>query len=247
MKPLLRSAPVSRLLGLLVWGWMVLINRTTRWSVEGDETARAAFSAGNGVVVAAWHSRIMLLPAGWVRMMRHWPGRRAPGAMLISLSPDGEPVNHAIAHLGLQSIRGSKTNKKKRDKNKGGARAIAEAVQLLRAGGALCITPDGPRGPAGEVSLGAVLMAQRSGAPLLPYALSVSHARRLKTWDRFILPFPFARGAIVFGPPVYPAAGKRPQDLQAELQAGLDEATRRADALVAAPARRDGRRLRDAA
>lgn len=246
MKSLLRSGPVSRLLGLMIWGWMALINRTTRWQVEGDAAARAAFAEERGIVMAAWHSRIMLLPAGWTRMMRRWPGLRAPAAMLISLSADGEPVARAIGHLGLEAIRGSKGNRKKRKKDKGGARAVAEAVQLLRAGGGLCITPDGPRGPAEEVSLGAALLAQRSGAIIIPYALSATHARRLDTWDRFILPFPFGRGAIVFGEPVRPTPEKRPQDLQAELQASLDAATRRADALIAAGGDSDDR-LRAAA
>ena len=226
---------------------MVVINRTTRWQVEGDAEARAAFAEDGGIIIAAWHSRIMLLPVGWVRMMRHWPGLKAPGAMLISLSRDGEPVARAIGHLGLQSIRGSKMNNRKREKDKGGARAVAEAVQLLRAGGGLCITPDGPRGPVEQVSLGAVLMARRSGAAILPYALSASRARRLNTWDRFIFPFPFGKGAIVFGAPVRPAPGKRASELQAELQAALDQATRRADALVGHSTDGDGGSLRAAA
>lgn len=247
MKSLMRAGPVSYLLGLLIWSWMALINRTTRWQVEGDTRAREAFTEDRGIVIAAWHSRIMLLPAGWTRMMKRWPGLRAPAAMLISLSPDGEPVARAISHLGLEAIRGSKGNRKKRDKDKGGARAVAEAVQLLRAGGGLCITPDGPRGPAEEVSLGAALLAQRSGAIIIPYALSATHVRRLSTWDRFMLPFPFGRGAIVFGEPVRPGDGKRPQDLQAELQDALDVATRRADEIVSRSGGGDDDRLRTAA
>ena len=189
MKSLLRSSIVAALLGRLIWVWMVLIARTVRWTVEIDPEARRAWEQNDGVVVASWHSRILLLPSGWVRFIRSWKDRVNRGAMLISLSPDGEAVARAIDHLELHAIRGSAANKKKR-KDKGGARAIAEAARLLKSGCAVCITPDGPRGPAERVSPGAIMIAQRAGAPIVPYALSVNPCHRLSTWDRFIIPFP---------------------------------------------------------
>ncbi len=228
MKGFLRSQPVIVLLGGLIWLWMALIARTVRWRVDGADAARAAWAQGGGTLVTAWHSAILLLPAGWVREMRDWPGRAGPGAMLISLSADGEPVARAIRNLGLTPIRGSRGNARKRGKDKGGARAIVEAVGVLRKGGAVCMTPDGPNGPAEEAGLGPILIAQRAGATLLPYALSVSRQHRLDTWDRFILPLPFSRGAIVFGAPLRAAAGDDPEHLRAELQRRLEAANDRA-------------------
>lgn len=231
MKSLLHSSFVAALLGRLIWAWMALVARTVRWTVEVDAQARDAWRDNDGVVVASWHSRIMILPVGWIRFIRGWKDRVNKGAMLISLSPDGEAVARAINHLGLHSVRGSAANKKKR-KDKGGARAIAEAVRLLKSGTAVCITPDGPRGPAEVVSPGAVMIAQRAGAPIVPYALSVKPAWPLNTWDRFIIPFPFTRGAIVIGPPIATPRTAEPDTLQAELQTRLDAATRRADMLA---------------
>ncbi|KCZ94170.1 lysophospholipid acyltransferase family protein [Hyphomonas johnsonii] len=232
MKFLFRSKPVVILIGFLIWSWMALVARTVRWHVEGEGEARQAWQASQGIVVAAWHSRILLLPTGWTRMIRHWPGRTAPVAMLISLSGDGEPVARAIGYLGLSAIRGSAGNKKKAGKDKGGTRAIVAAARLLRDGGGLCITPDGPRGPRETVSLGAILIAQRAGAPILPYALSSRPAKRLSSWDRFIIPFPFTTGAIVFGPVLETPRSADPEMLRAELQRRLDTATRRADKLA---------------
>ena len=111
-------------------------------------------------------------------------------------------------------------------------KATAEAVKLLKSGKAVCITPDGPRGPAEKVSPGAIMIAQRAGVPILPYALSIRPAKRLSTWDRLILPLPFARGAIVFGAPMDTDRARAPDEIQAELQKRLDEATRRADMLA---------------
>lgn len=232
MKSLFRSKPVTIMLGFLIWMWMALVARTIRWTIEGEEHVQQAWETQPGVVVAAWHSRIMLLPAGWIRHMKHLDGRIRNGAMLISLSPDGEAVARAIDHLGLKSVRGSAANKKKTNKDKGGVRAIAEAVRLLKSGTAVCITPDGPRGPAEVASPGAVMIAQRAGTPIIPYALSVRTAKRLDTWDRFIIPFPFSKGAIVYGPAIDAPRDASPQTLQALLQKRLDEATRRADMLA---------------
>lgn len=232
MKALIRSKPVTVFLGGVIWCWMVLVAHTTRWKVEGIEPARDLWQASDGMIVGAWHSRIMLLPSGWIRHMRHWGGRIGQGAMLVSLSPDGEAVTRAIGHLGLRPIRGSAANKKKARKDKGGARAIAEAVRLLKSGTAVCITPDGPRGPAEEVSPGAILIAQRAGVSLLPYALSARPAIRLGTWDRLILPLPFSRGAIVYGPPMEAPRDADPEELRLAFQKRLEDATRRADKLA---------------
>ena len=232
MKSLLRSGPVSSLLGLVIWCWMVLVARTTRWTIEGHEKARELWSGPDGLVFAAWHEQVFLLPSGWSQNLRGWPERPGGVAMLISLSPDGEPVAKAIEHLGITSIRGSKGNARKRDKDKGGTRALAEAIRLLKNSGTLCITPDGPRGPALEISPGALLLAQRAGATLVPYALKVASARRMKTWDRLIVPLPFGKGAIVYGRPLVADRSISIDQLQTQFQERLDEANQRAEELV---------------
>lgn len=232
MKSLFRSRPVTVLLGFLIWSWMALIGRTVRWTIEGATDARASWASAPGLVVAIWHSRIMLIPSGWTRLIRHWPGRTGDVSMLISMSGDGEAVARAMRHLGVGTIRGSGGNKKKSTKDKGGARAIIDGVKLVRSGGALCITPDGPRGPREQVSLGAILIAQRAGAPILPYAVTTWPAKQLNSWDRFVIPFPFTKGAIVFGPLLETPRQADPETLRAELQRRLDAATRRSERLA---------------
>ncbi len=218
----------------MIWAYMALCGRTIRWRVEGLEAARTSWASHDAIIVAAWHSTILTLPTGWTKFMRKWPGRRAPSAMLISLSDDGEPVARAIQHLGLESIRGSKANKRKR-KDKGGGAAIAAATRLLKAGGALCITPDGPRGPRQRAGLGPILIAKRADAAILPYALATSPSWRLKTWDRFQLPLPFARGAIVFGEVITTKETPAPEAMRNLLEVRLNTATSRAETLCGAP------------
>ncbi|MEM6410020.1 MAG: lysophospholipid acyltransferase family protein [Pseudomonadota bacterium] len=230
----MRSTPVAMALGALIWAYMALCGRTIRWRVEGLDTAKATWAKPSGLIVAAWHSTILTLPTGWTKFMRRWPERAAPSAMLISLSRDAEPVARAIRHLGLEGIRGSSTYKRK-SKDKGGGAAVAEASRLLRSGGAVCITPDGPRGPRQRAGLGPIVLARRANVPILPYALATAPSKRLSTWDRFQIPIPFARGAIVFGEPVTLAKAGSPEAMRKELESALNVATRRAEALCGAP------------
>lgn len=233
MKSLLRSPLIASLLGYIIWAWMALVGRTTRWRIEGADEARAFLKDhSSGLIFACWHETILLMPSGWNQSVRHWPERPARAAMMISLSPDGAAVAEAIRHLDIDVVRGSTSNKKKADKDKGGGRAIAEASKRLREGSYICMTPDGPRGPRRRASPGAVTLGQRAGAVIVPYAIASKPAPRLNTWDRFIIPLPFARGAIVFGPPIRCGRAASLDALTEALQTGMDIATRRAEDLA---------------
>jgi len=232
MKNLLRNGLVTSFLGWVIWLYMALCNRTIRWRTEGEDQARTLWLAHPSVIIGAWHSTILLLPSGWNQVIRKWPQQKLRSAMLISLSKDGEPVAKAIKHLGLEAVRGSSTHKKKK-RDKGGMKALAEALRLLKQGGAICITPDGPRGPAQVAQNGPVIMAQRTGTPILPYAIVSAPAKRLDTWDGFRIPYPFSRGAIVFGVPVLPTKDTQREDLRQQLEDNLNTAMRRAEEIVA--------------
>ena len=234
MKSLFRSAPVVAVLGTLIWAYMALCGRTIRWRIEGLEGAQSDWQAYEGIVVASWHSTILTLPTAWTRYMRRWPTRKAACAMLISMSADGEPVARAIRHLGLESIRGSSSYKRK-SRDKGGREALMEAVKLLKQGGAVCITPDGPRGPRQRVGRGPIMIAKRGNAAILPYALATAPSKRLSSWDRFQIPLPFARGAIVFGEAIDTRQTDDIGEMRHLLETRLNEATRRAETLCGAP------------
>lgn len=240
MKSVLRSPLFVAVMGYVIWVWMAFVAHTVRWTVEGEGDARAVHGSREpGLIIACWHETILLMPSGWLRYIRHWPERRGRTAMMVSLSPDGAAISEAVERLDLDVVRGSASNKKKINKDKGGVRAIAEASKRLRDGGIVCMTPDGPRGPRRVASAGAVTLAQRSGAAILPYAVSSRPAIRLDSWDRMILPLPFARGAIVFGPPIDCARERTPDELREALQIGMDTATRRAEELAGYPAQPD--------
>ena len=113
---------------------------------------------------------------------------------LISPSVDGEIGAMLVRSMGAVAIRGSSTYT--------GARALRDYYQALtQQSVSPAITPDGPRGPARKAKPGAILLSQMSRRPIIPMAYAASRATNIQ-WDRFVIPWPFARIAIVIGEPL---------------------------------------------
>lgn len=135
-------------------------------------------------IFALWHGHLLPLL---------WHHRRQGVIILISEHHDGELVARAAESLGYGLIRGSST--------RGADRALISLVRELNAGHEVAITPDGPRGPAETFAPGALVAAQRSDSFILPVAASADRAWRLRSWDRFVIPKPFARITIAYATP----------------------------------------------
>jgi len=230
MKGLVRNPAIQIVMALLLTGYLKLVLATMRWRREGEPIAEAARSSGNGLIVCLWHGRIALSPASWPLKARTGPEPRA----LISLSPDGAFLARAMSWMGVPAIRGSSTKTSDRAKPKGGAAAFREALAWLEGGGGLALTPDGPRGPAGQMAAGAIQLSKMAGAPVLLVGLACSPAIRLSSWDRTVVPLPFARGAVVWAGPFTAPEDADVAALQAEWSRELSEATARAEALTRA-------------
>jgi hypothetical protein len=97
-----------------------------------------------------------------------------------------------VRAFGLETVRGSTS--------RGGARALLELVATLRRGRDVAVTPDGPRGPRHEFAPGALVAAQRAGAAVIGVAAHVDRAWRLRSWDAFEIPKPFARITVAYTP-----------------------------------------------
>lgn len=224
MRPV-RHRAVQAMLSRLMAAWMRLCLSTIRWRREQHDLVEAAWAEGGPVIVAFWHSRIALAPAAWDHR------RGQPARALISRSPDGQFIADAVARLGFPAIRGSSQRKDSPERAKGGAQALRDALKWLKQGGAVAVTPDGPRGPAREMAEGLPVMARMSGAPVLLLGLACRPAIRLNSWDRAMLPLPFGRGAMVWDR-VQIGRDADPASVVADWTARLTAVEARADALV---------------
>lgn len=224
LKKLSRHPAVQATLARLVAGWLSFALRTTRWTVEGDDTIRDLACTGH-VVVAFWHEALPLMPQLFRHARRHRPDLRT--SALASRHSDGRLLGGILAAFGIGVVHGSS----RRDgRERGGAAGTLALLDGLEHGIVAAITPDGPRGPRRRAAPGVAQLAGLSGAPVLAFGAMTRHHIRLPTWDRLVLPLPFGRGAIVCGAPIaVPREGWEAQLPQ--IEAGITAATLRAEAL----------------
>ena len=180
-----RIAWITRVGAFLVrvLGW------TWRIRVSHDEEVRRLRAAKQPIIFALWHGQLLPL------VYHH---RNEGVAVLISEHADGEIIARIATSLGFNTVRGSSS--------RGAARALLGLARVLGEGHDVAITPDGPRGPAKSFAPGSAIVAQRTGAAVIGVAVSAASAWRLKSWDSFMIPRPFARVQIAYSDATYSAA-----------------------------------------
>jgi lysophospholipid acyltransferase (LPLAT)-like uncharacterized protein len=160
-----------------------LIGMTVKIETPGYDRYR---QMQQSMIFAGWHGRT-LLAANFFRGKGIWT--------IISQSNDGDLQNRIFKRFGFHTIRGST--------GRGGAKALIECIKILRAGATMAFTPDGPRGPSGIVQDGIMVMAQKSGAILVPVGVSATRRWLAPTWDKYMIPKPFSRAVMIFGEPIH--------------------------------------------
>lgn len=213
----------ERLRGLLCWltaGYIRLVHATGRWDVVGGEAPARLWEAGEPFILAFWHGRILMMPKSWRRAV--------PIHMLISQHRDGQLIARTVAHFGIRWLAGSST--------RGGSAALRTMLRVLKAGECVGITPDGPKGPRMRSSDGIVNVARLSGCPIVPATFAVRRRTVLRSWDRFVVAWPFSRGVFVWGRPIHV-----PRDADAAVLAACQrEVEAELNAITAAADRRCG-------
>lgn len=194
------------------------LSRTLRVREVNSEDIQARLAAREGQILVTWHGQT-LIPMHYMR--------DRGVVVMVSPSRDGDIQARVFDRYGWQPIRGSTS--------RGGARALMSAVKHLREGRTLALAPDGPRGPAEIPHTGAVFMAWKSGCPLVPAGISAWPHWHMKSWDRYLVPRPFARTAIVFGEPIIVPPESTEEDIIAtrwDLRDSLVYLTARAEEMV---------------
>ncbi len=160
------------------------LSLTWRLHKVNPEVLSGVRGKGRPVVFAFWHGHILPL------IHAH---RNENITVMVSEHQDGEIIARIAAAFGFPSVRGSSS--------RGAVRSLLALVRVVEGGGDVGVTPDGPRGPARTFAPGVLLAANRSGAPLVTIAAHADRAWRLRTWDGFVVPKPFARISVAYGKP----------------------------------------------
>ena len=140
---------------------------------------------GKSAVFAIWHCQMLPL------IFSH---RRSGMGTMASQSKEGDLIARVLKRLGYEITRGSST--------RGGGRALVSMRRLIKNGHDAVITVDGPKGPRYTVKPGIILAAKQNGGVITPALINCKHAKRFNSWDRFLLPPPFAGIDITYAPPM---------------------------------------------
>lgn len=207
-----------------VLGWLGdlafrLVAATCRIRVHGGEGLRSPGQCSTGHIYALWHGRLLL------GALAH---RGRGTVVLVSQHADGEVMARILVRHGYRPVRGSST--------RGGGEALREMTALAQFGSReFAVTPDGPRGPRHRAQVGVVLLASRTGCPIVPSSASARSGRFFDSWDRFLLPRPFTRVEVVYGEPLPVPVGldeRGIEEWRQRVETALNEVEAEADRLA---------------
>lgn len=178
-RALIRAADLAFYLAIM------LIGSTIRWEVEGLEHLNTVRRNGKQPIFCLWHDRIF---AGTFFL-------RDRGIVVItSQSLDGEYIARFLKRFGFGTVRGSSS--------RGGVRALVEMIRHMRRGLSMAFTVDGPRGPRYVAKTGAIVLAKKTGNPIMPFSVECSRYWTVKSWDRMQIPKPFTRARFIVAGPI---------------------------------------------
>ncbi len=196
-KNLLRSKTFAR----LVYGSIRLYSATLRLSVINEKPWKTHLENGGKVLICTWHQQFFSL----IRHFKTYQPYRP--SLMISQSADGDLIAAVANYSGWHTARGSSS--------RGGRTALSQMIECINKTGLAAHILDGPLGPAGIVKAGVIKMAMDTGARLVPVYTEADKYWTFNSWDRFMIPKPFARVTIRYGemlPPVPP--GEDPEELE---------------------------------
>lgn len=163
-----------------------LLFATCRVHVQGQEIREGFQKQGIPFIAAFWHYSIIYTV---------YRSKGLSWVCMVSPSKDGEYISRILEGLGYRTVRGSKGG--------GGVGALKGMLKAVREGFNAAIVADGSQGPARKVQSGAILLASRTGAPIVPVMWSADKYITFRSWDRTVLPKQFSRIEFVYGEPIY--------------------------------------------
>jgi len=201
---LIRSADLA------FYGLIKLIGKTIRFEVEGLENLAKIEQSGKIAIYATWHNRIF--PSVYFL-------RNRGIVVMTSQSLDGEYIARFIQRFGFGVARGSST--------RGGVNALVKMIRVMRENLSMCFTVDGPRGARYVAKNGAILLAKKTGNPVLPFVIECEKFMTINSWDKLQIPKPFTLAKVFFIEPISVESNADETEIEnkrMELQRKLDAA-----------------------
>ncbi|MDR0953283.1 MAG: lysophospholipid acyltransferase family protein [Elusimicrobiota bacterium] len=200
----------------LMYGYLAFCGIFTKYLFAGSEKAMELDNKQR-VIYAFWHNQQVFLL---------YPYRKKGKiSVLVSKSKDGEYIARALPKFKMEAMRGSTS--------RGAYTALRGLMDIAEKGYNPAITPDGPRGPIYQAHSGIIYLAQKTGLPIIPAGVACSKKFAVNSWDKFQIPLPFGKCALVYGEPVWVGEADDLEEKRKTLTSILNEATAKARGLVA--------------
>ena len=166
---------------LIASAYVRLCWSTTRWEMEGRDALDARLAEGP-VILCLWHEHLLVSPVAW--------GRQFPMCTIAQNAHAGRLAGEVMKRLGLMN--------RHLDATVSNVAITREVMRLAKSGTSIGLAVDGPEGPRREASEVPVVWARGTGLPLWGFSYHVRGHRRVGSWDKMVIPFPFSRGKVVF-------------------------------------------------
>ena len=194
----------------------LFVGITSRIKKINEEIFKREKENHKNVIFAFWHGRQFLL------ILTH---RFKNILTMTSLSRDGNLQTAIVSKLGYHMVRGSAGKR-------GAVEGTLNMIGKIKEGYDAAFTVDGPTGPGFEVKPGILYVARKTNCPIIPVSYSVKRKKILNNWDKYLVPFPFNYGVIVYGEPIMVGQEDDIQLKSNQLKDELNRITSLADQLV---------------
>jgi hypothetical protein len=202
----------------LAFRYVQLLHATMHCEYRNRGVLERSRAAWGHYILAFWHSRFLMMPYSY-------PDRRL--VVLLSRHRDARMLARVLRRFRLDVAFGSSS--------RGGAAVLREIVRRVEKGFDVGLAPDGPKGPRRRAKPGVLAIARLTGLPIIPTAFSAHPARRLRSWDRTLVPKLGAKALYQYGEPLTVPRNIDPVDqerIRRHLEAELDRLTDEADRTV---------------
>ncbi|MCP4338191.1 MAG: lysophospholipid acyltransferase family protein [Desulfobulbaceae bacterium] len=189
-----------------IFAWLMrLWFRSCRVTLHNQENCFGSEEKDKMGIASFWHYSIIYI-------LYHM--RKYSATAMVSASRDGDYLARLAEELDFDTVRGSRNNK--------GVEGLKAMLRAIRKGNSAAIVADGSQGPPRIVQPGAILLASRTAAPIIPMVFAASNYFTINSWDRTIIPKPFSRIDFYYGEPIFISAKLTPEEIE-EHRLQLDE------------------------
>lgn len=193
-KKFIKSRFIVGLLVKFAQFYILLVYKTARWQISWkDQDLQNNFDILNGAIIVFWHNQILFS----LEIFKNYKKIHA----LVSPHRDGRIINDVI--LAMRDRLGSIKDTDKAtiingSTNRSPLQAVKAIMKSLQQGNKVIITPDGPRGPVYQINSSLIRIAKKCQKPIIPVACQADRFWQLRSWDKMIIPKPFAKISVIF-------------------------------------------------